>query len=306
MNERFQCSLASIDRHESLAGTASVVRAWLLIEVRGAWGPRAIHDSELGDYVPPGWKDQLSQAGIRAICIRADHRRGSSDVRLFHVVCNRPGAGPDVATTTTVGSLADVLAATAGMTNRAAPPTWQPFDGRLVLVCTNGRHDQCCANLGRPVVRALRESRYADELWECSHIGGDRFAGNVVVLPDGLYFGRCQADTITGLLDGHAAGRLDLDHFRGRSSYAPAEQMVEHFVRHRFGLRGAKDVIVGRHDGSVFRVRTPSGLFDVEIERRMAAQYEPLTCKGPAEQDIAQFELVSITPLDAVDAGARS
>ena len=38
-------------------------------------------------------------------------------------------------------------------------------------------------------MRALRESPWADEVWECSHIGGDRFAGNLVLLPDSLYFG---------------------------------------------------------------------------------------------------------------------
>ena len=297
MSDRFQCALASAARDESLAGTASVVGSWLLIEVRGAWGAGAVHDSELGEHVPPNWKDSLSRAGIRPICIRADLRRDATDVHLFHVVCARPGSGqPARVHTTTVPALGDVLAATTGISRHAAPPGWVPFDDRLVLVCTNGRHDQCCANLGRPVVRALRDSDYATELWECSHIGGDRFAGNVVVLPDGLYFGRCQPDDVVDVLRAHDRSELALEYFRGRCTYVPAEQMAEHFVRAEFGLRGADEVIVGRHDGAVFRVRTPAGLFDVQLRRTMAHQYEALTCKGPTEQDIPQFELVSITP----------
>ena len=79
---------------------------------------------------------------------------------------------------------------------------WEHVQESLILVCTNGRHDQCCANLGRPLVRALRDSPWADRVWECSHIGGDRFAANVVVLPDSLYFGRVEPDVSPG-----AAGR---------------------------------------------------------------------------------------------------
>ena len=29
-------------------------------------------------------------------------------------------------------------------------------------------------------------------MWQSSHIGGDRFAGNVVFLPEGLYYGRVE------------------------------------------------------------------------------------------------------------------
>lgn len=283
-----------------------MVRAWLLIEVRGAWGARAVHDSELGQHVPPNWKDDVSRAGIRPICIRADHRRDAPDIRLFHVTSTRPGAAlSSPVHSTTVGSLADVHGATAGMTRNGPPAGWAPFNDRLVLVCTNGKHDQCCANNGRPVVRALRGSAYARQLWECSHIGGDRFAGNVVVLPEGLYFGRCQADDVAGVLAKLDRGELDLTYFRGRSTYTPAEQMAEHYVRQQFGLTRDDDVIVGRHDGAVFRVRTPAGLFDVQLDRRLAHQYEALTCKGPDEQDIHQFDLVSITPRSADDAGSR-
>jgi hypothetical protein len=49
----------------------------------------------------------------------------------------------------------------------------------IYLVCTHGRHDACCAVRGRPVAAALAAA-YPERTWECSHIGGDRFAANVV------------------------------------------------------------------------------------------------------------------------------
>ena len=49
----------------------------------------------------------------------------------------------------------------------------------VYLVCTNGRHDRCCATYGRPAL-ALQAS-HGDLTWESSH-GGDRFAGNLACL----------------------------------------------------------------------------------------------------------------------------
>ena len=45
----------------------------------------------------------------------------------------------------------------------------------MLLVCTHGVHDTCCAVRGRPVAAALAR-RWPEATWECSHVGGDRFA----------------------------------------------------------------------------------------------------------------------------------
>ena len=37
---------------------------------------------------------------------------------------------------------------------------------------------------------AALAAAHPEETWEVSHIGGDRFAGNLLVLPHGLYYGR--------------------------------------------------------------------------------------------------------------------
>lgn len=45
------------------------------------------------------------------------------------------------------------------------------------LVCTHGKKDTCCAELGRPIMNAVTSVEETD-MWECTHIGGDRFAAN--------------------------------------------------------------------------------------------------------------------------------
>ena len=67
-----------------------------------------------------------------------------------------------------------------------------------------------------------------------SHIGGDRFAPNVLVLPHGLVLrtGCCPRRRPTSWKT-HRNGRLDLEHLRGRSSYPFAVQAAEvHLRRH--------------------------------------------------------------------------
>ena len=103
-------------------------------------------------------------------------------------------------------------------------------------MCTNGRHDACCATFGRPLTRVLRQRADGDNVWECSHIGGDRFAANLVILPEGLYFGRCDDSSAEQVLDDYERGEIHLDHYRGRSALGFYEQAADFFVRRELGL----------------------------------------------------------------------
>jgi hypothetical protein len=277
--------------------TGSQVRGWLLIEVRGSWGEDAIHTSALGDVAPAHWKDELKERHIRAVCIRSHLRPTGDDLRIFSCVPARPGSTESAAFwSRDVGSFAEVITIAADLhVDRVPAGDWEMVPEPLVLVCTNGRHDQCCANQGRPLVRALRESKWADRVWECSHIGGDRFAANVVVLPESLYFGRVAPEAGAALLTGLDEGRLDLDLFRGRTTYSLAEQAVEHFVRDELGIVELDDVVVGRRsaDGS-FPVRAAADVVHVRVRQHLVSVAEPLTCKGRAGQLVPQFELESI------------
>ena len=205
-----------MQRDEPVSATASQVSAWLLVEVNGPWGRDAIQHSELSPHAPAIWREAMRRRGIRVIAIRRDlthhHDGGSHAARLVHVVAPRPGAVTGSAHRRTVGHLHDVVSATASIAaGHGHDDGWEPDGERYVLVCTNGRHDPCCATYGRPIIRGLRTTKWADEVWECSHIGGDRFAGNVVLLPDSLYFGRLDLAAAERVLDAHDQGRLDLD-----------------------------------------------------------------------------------------------
>ena len=181
----FQCAVAARDRDEPMFATASQVRRWLLIEVRGAWGRDAVADTDLARFANADWRRRLQAEQIRVIAIRRDLDRSSQDaLQMFFV---DSGGGADrgrcwrrrVATLHAAADAADGPARTRRRAALACPPQ------SAVLVCTNGRHDACCATFGRPLARVLRGGPHGDDVWECSHIGGDRFAGNLVILPEG-------------------------------------------------------------------------------------------------------------------------
>lgn len=172
-------------------------------------------------------------------------------------------------------------------------------DEPLHLVCTNGRHDACCAEFGRPLVAALA-GRARGQVWECSHIGGDRFAGNLVSFPHGVYFGYVDAAHGPEVVARYERGELDLPHYRGRSAYSFVTQAGEAFIREATGLTGVDDLVfAGREalDSDTFRVvfTDRSGRrheADVRAGREVVTQ--TLTCQANAPAQPRRYDLDGI------------
>ncbi len=118
----------------------------------------------------------------------------------------------------------------------------EPLEHPLLVVCTHGKRDRCCARYGRPLYDALSEQAEEDWIWQSTHVGGDRFAGNVVCFPHGLYYGRVAPDAAWALLDEHLAGRIYLDRFRGRCCYPFPVQAAARAVRVDTGLNELEDL----------------------------------------------------------------
>ena len=152
------------------------------------------------------------------------------------------------------------------------------------LVCTNGRHDVCCARDGIPVARSLHTA-LGDRVWECSHVGGDRFAGNLVCLPDGQFYGHLDPASAHRAVTAHEEGRILLEHWRGRSCHPFAVQAAESLVRGRLGIDD--DAGLGVVDSQVegprvavrFR-RRDGGHLLATVQVTATAPAERLTCAG--------------------------
>ena len=101
----------------------------------------------------------------------------------------------------------------------------------IVLVCTNGKKDKCCSLKGYPVYKALREAAPHMLVLQSSHVGGDRFAANVISLPHGIYYGRVEETDVPDLLHHIDAGEILMPRFRGISTRSFAVQAAEQYLR---------------------------------------------------------------------------
>ncbi len=103
----------------------------------------------------------------------------------------------------------------------------------MLLVCTNAKRDACCALLGRALSGRLAEDAETDPdaVWESDHLGGHRFAPTAVVLPSGYVHGRLDGPAARAVLREAAAGRVDIQHCRGRSTWSRPGQAAELALR---------------------------------------------------------------------------
>lgn len=297
MAERFSCALASRLLGEPRYGTASQARRWLLVEQPGPWGTDAVVQSRLPSQVAVRLRAVARAAGARLLVIRRPGRSAPTRRTCFAVVST---GGIRHVERFIVDHPADLLGIDWSPLRGFAPVGGEVVDHPLYLVCTNGSHDTCCARFGRPVARALEEA-LGDRVWEASHYGGDRFAGNLVCLPDGIYYGGVDAGQALGLVERHQAGRVDLDHYRGRSFLPFVAQAAEHFVREERGLTHVDDVAVQRVDamgGGRFRVGVVTSAGEViaaTVECSEAIDPQQLTCRSSSEEHPPRYRLVALS-----------
>jgi hypothetical protein len=286
-----------------MAGTASTVRAFLLLENRGPWGENALRDARLPDGLGEELTTRTTAAGVRVLLVRRPGRQGPAEgLRIFAAYAHH--AEPWLETTV-LGDIHQVHDLDVEALGAGRSPGLTPHLDPVFAVCTHGRHDTCCAERGRPVAAALA-ARHPAQTWEVSHIGGDRFAANALVLPHGLYYGRLDAALVTEVAAAQLAGRVSLDHLRGRSGLGMTLQYAEIALRHHLGetmLGGVRLLSRTARDGVVtaaFAVRGRS--YAVAVRTTMSTEPQRLTCSSTRDNAFVQHELLDLRALDALDA----
>jgi len=223
-----RCAVASLRRGDQMVGTAAPASGFFLLEQPGGWGRQALTSSRLDPDVGRALSARAIALGLRALLIRRPGRHAAPPRRRWALVSSRPGR--ERTWWGEVGADEDLLALP--LDGSAGAPSDDPF----FLVCTHGRHDTCCAVEGRPVAAALDRVR-PGAVWECSHVGGDRFAANVLAMPHGLYYGRVGAGDVDELVTAHESGEVVPRLLRGSTTTAPAAQAAIAHAREVLGER---------------------------------------------------------------------
>lgn len=288
-----RCSDETRRRDDPLLATATTATGWLLIEEPGGWGPDGLTNSAIDAAVAATLADRAKQAGVRVQLIRRPGgRRSRSRGRAVAVVRSRPGE-ENVAWHTVPAdrNLLDIP-----LHDALVPAAWEP----IYLVCTHGRRDVCCAVRGRPVVEHLAAHRPEHLTWETSHVGGHRFAPNLVVLPHGLYYGQVTPDAALAAATAYEQGRVVPGHLRGRSPYPPPAQAAECYARLELAETRLDELTPGEPvllDPDTWRVplTRDAGTVTVTVRAVPAAIPARLSCRDQHASPYRSFELVALT-----------
>lgn len=299
----FRCSDDSFRRDEPMFATASQVRCWLLVEQSGPFSAEAVPAGRIGHEALTSLTRLAARLRARLVLIRRPPGiESEAGLRVYYADVR---AGHE-------NLVSNLVADERGLCELTLDdPGWAQVGEPIYLVCTHGRHDPCCALRGRPVVVAIAEALAPGRVWECSHVGGDRFAGNVVSLPSGLYLGRVEPEEASAVVELVDSGRVPVHYLRGRSSLSMPVQAAQHFARTAGGY-GGYDAIgdllprsatpapeLARDDTEAawqIVLECPAGDVNVTVRRTSVGEPAQLTCHVEERKFYPQFELVDLTP----------
>jgi len=302
-------------RGDPMLGTAFPAARLLLVEQPGPWGRAGLAQSRFDRTTAHRLIARLDPQHVRVVAIRRPGRSSPPDRRRWAVVDCRPGRESLVWGRFRADQELlelDVDAIVAG----GIPPQSEdgedglddpiPIDQDPVFaVCAHGTHDVCCALMGRPVAAALDDAR-PGRVWECSHVGGDRFAANVLVLPTGLLYGRVGAHAVGALADAADRGVVLDQYLRGRVGFPPEVQAAMAFAHRESPGLLAYDVRSGgvrRVDPHTVAVRLNCAGQTAEVRVRSAlADSQWLTCQAGQPSRATIYQPLSLTWVSSTDA----
>jgi hypothetical protein len=278
------CAFLSQASHEPLAGTAPQVTVWICIEQEGAWGSHPLTEPGLGAGAGDVLAALTDREFVMALAIRrvGRHPRGTGARTVMIArsdltnawLCTRDVDSDDELAT--VLSDVDLDAVMHGH----VPSGWGRATEPVTLICTNGKRDVCCAIEGRRLIDEL--SNIADHhYWECSHLGGHRYAPSVLLLPAGLVLGQISATELIHTQTGHPP----LERVRGRSCLPAAAQAGEIAADPQIPFGTATEVTmetIDEHRATV-QVHGLSGSTSISLVHQDHSVSSPISCEAVPE-----------------------
>ncbi|MEU9830738.1 sucrase ferredoxin [Streptosporangium sp. NPDC048047] len=277
-----------------LASATVGARFWLLIEHSGPWASH-LEDCRLPEEIHALIR-RAQSLGVRPQLIRRPGHRKPVPGGIHVMVADATAPEPWIAEGVIAGpSDLDMDALVAGVVPESCILVSEP----VFLVCTHAKRNACCARIGLPLARSLAEV-LPDRIWETSHVGGDRYAANLVCLPHGLYYGSMSQAAAIAVVDAYRSGEVILDRFRGRAGIPEPSQAAEHFIRAHTGELSVGGVAVesSRSDGVTTEAFVRGG------DARFRVVVEPMTlttpCGTACAETVTTYRLVTLDRLTPV------
>jgi len=274
-----------------MLGTAFPAQRVLLVEQPGGWGRDGLAASRFDRTKARQLIERLGRQSVRVLAIRRPGRSPEPAQRSWGFADCRAGHHQ-----LSWGSFAtedELLSLDVDALRPSADP--RP----VYAVCAHGTHDMCCAIDGRPVAAAL-ERACPGRAWECSHLGGDRFAANVLVLPFGVQYGRIT--DAAALAEATEAGRVVPDKLRGQVGLPPAAQAAMAHAqavldRTELGAVRAGGIRAGADDRLVVEISVDGRDYLIGV-RKETGPAAMLTCQASGPRTPISYRPLWLRPAD--------
>lgn len=299
---RTYCSQLSRAVGEQQFATASRGTLWLIIEHPGPWGLDPPYDTELPEPTKRYLVDILEALPSTRVLFIKRERKTAGRIAFFVAATSEREPKLYAFVLSSLNELCDidVPSLVNGGRNHGSVA-----GSGLFLVCADGKRDDCCAKYGLATYKAMKKY-LGSVVWQASHVGGDRFAANVVCFPHGIFYGRVEPHEAQPLADAYNRGHIYLTKYRGRSCYPFIVQAAEYFVRREAGITGCDALYLNR------RVRLSEQAWQIEFgspadERvhqvRLRGEMSPfktcLGCKLMQSEQVPEYHLVSYRAVEA-------
>ncbi len=296
-NPQFFCSLASAAVEEQIFGTASRGDVWFLLEYRPYWEADSFAASNLPLPVKARITEYLKTIPASRLHFIKHPRHTDDYLNLFVVLTREISPIIYKFPLSSYENLLDLDIASL-LQNPEQFNEYVSIEP-LFVTCTHGRHDKCCAKFGRPVASKLGE-HVGLKAWQASHLGGDRFAANMVCFPHGIYYGRVQPEEVETIVNNYRHEKLYLEKLRGRSCYNFITQVGEYYLRRETGILD----LPGFHSlgnkklsdeqwAIQFQNLATQQIHTIKVQRLPGVIRNYLTCTALKEGNVAQYHLVS-------------
>ena len=238
MSNTQSCRDSSSSAGEHLYGTVPRVEHWFLLEYRDHWAKEFLDNSSVPDDVKKELNELLRKFPRSRLQLIKSDEKESSDISFYYINSSEFKPKCHKFTLRDYGDIPKLglqgLIENGDIVDSAT-------DEKLALVCTHGAYDSCCGKYGVHIYEQLKEVKELT-VWKSTHVGSHRFSANVVLLPEGIYYGRVGTDNLGEIVETHLRGEIYLDCFRGRSCYSQPSQVCDFFLRRELKKYGIFDI----------------------------------------------------------------
>ncbi|MBI4228463.1 MAG: hypothetical protein HY693_01950 [Deltaproteobacteria bacterium] len=297
-NKNIPCSKLSLAAREEIFATAPRVDVWFLLEYRGAWTDKAFLDSKIPEDVKE--RINLNLETIPNSRLQLIKRHDNSGHTLKFYVAKSDELEPKLYEID-LSKYEDLLELDL---NRILANDLYLRKEPLFLVCTNGSYDKCCGKYGVSVYLEAAKNETCFLIWQTTHLGGHRFAANVLCLPHGIYYGRVRESNVQSLLNEYQKQLINLENYRGCSSYSKDVQAAEYFLRK---MTGKAEILAYQFreadnkdkENSIFEFISISGSKHhlVHIQKDKSAFMNYTSCGDDEKSPVTQYGLIEYKEL---------